>query len=599
MISLRPRLRRKVSQLIGPESELQRLPLYDLEVDLNVRAGAFQLQETLWFTNTFPIALDEIVLRIYANVPAARKKDRPRVVGLSRARCLDGRTCRFVADDASTLRVKPARPLPPGGRIRMQMVFTGRLSRIDPSRTNVLTQGLESMTTMLSPHSAGDYGLLAKGDDIASLANFFAVLARRENGRWAALERSPLGDLGSDDLFHVRAVVTTEKDVQVVTAGVPIGKPRRGTDGRYQLRVAAALVRDFAILASADYTSRTRTVNGVPVRSFYRSDDRQAGVRVLSAAAEALRVFERRFGDYPYAELDVAEAPLVGGAGGVEFSGLVTVASMLYRPIDIRTGPFAALAQSGGKESPLQDLFDAMLEFVTAHEVAHQYWHTLVGSDSRRNPFDDEGLAQFSAILYVESRYGPERAKLETDRQVAMGFHTMRMMGQSDGPVYRPVDAFPNALAYGGLIYGKGPLVYRELRRAAGDAVFFATLREYVLKYRFRTAPGRAFIDMLLGKIPALTPIARRWLDQTRGDQDLGVMNIAEMMTRMTGRDLLSLVPKSDEPVKKLEDMNESEMTELLQNLQQLSKSMENDPNSLDPEQLRQLMQLLNMEKQQ
>ena len=40
---------------------------------------------------------------------------------------------------------------------------------------------------------------------------------------------------------------------------------------------------------------------------------------------------------------------------------------------------------------------DGMLEFVVAHEVAHQWWHGLVGSDSRDHPYVDEALAQLVA----------------------------------------------------------------------------------------------------------------------------------------------------------------------------------------------------------
>src|SRR5207248_3238311 len=112
------------------------------------------------------------------------------------------------------------------------------------------------------------------------------------------------------------------------------------------------------------------------------------GEAALDFAAAALRVFEARFGPYPYRYLDVVEAPIVGGAGGVEFSGLVTVASMFYRPPSADTSVIGKLmAGMGGAQG-------SILEFTVAHEVAHQYWHGLVGSDSRQEPYLDESLAQ-------------------------------------------------------------------------------------------------------------------------------------------------------------------------------------------------------------
>jgi hypothetical protein len=247
-------------------------------------------------------------------------------------------------------------------------------------------------------------------------------------------------------------------------------------------------------------------------------------------------VFEQRFGPYPYRDLDVVEASLVGGAGGVEFSGLVTVASMLYRPIDGDLGMLTSLLGSGGPSA--SDLVGSLLEFTTAHEVAHQYWHGLVGSDSRDHPFVDESLAQYSAMLYFEDRYGAERAEREGNMQVRMNYQTMRMLGHDDGAVDRRVDDFGTPVEYAGLVYGKGPYLYPELRRLVGDAVFFRSLREYVRRYRFQVAPERGFVDMLAASSDRrrVRALARRWLEQAHGDEDLGQADLVTMFNGAFGQ---------------------------------------------------------------
>ncbi|MCZ7677399.1 MAG: hypothetical protein M5U28_00925 [Sandaracinaceae bacterium] len=148
--------------------------------------------------------------------------------------------------------------------------------------------------------------------------------------------------------------------------------------------IAAGFVRDFSLVVSPRFASRERRVGDVTVRSWFASSRAASGERVLDTAARALALFTRRFGPYPYTELDVVEAPLVGGAGGMELSGLVTVATMFYRPMRAGAGGLGQLLGAGGPD--LEEHRLASLELVTAHEVAHQWWHGIVGSDSRRHP---------------------------------------------------------------------------------------------------------------------------------------------------------------------------------------------------------------------
>ena len=220
----------------------------------------------------------------------------------------------------------------------------------------------------------------------------------------------------------------------------------------------------------------------------------------------------------------------------MEFSGLVTVASMFYRAPGAAGGAngggggaFAMLAQMlGGAGGELA----SMREMVTAHEVAHQWWHGLVGSDSRAHPFVDESLAQWSALFYLERRYGRERAERDGAKQVKSGYQMMRMMGTPDARADQPVEAFGSSIGYAGIVYGKAPYLWDALRRALGDEAFLRGVRAYVTRYRFGDAPARGLVDVLArgaraGRVRAL---ARRWLDETHGDEDLGQANLSSML---------------------------------------------------------------------
>ncbi|MBX3273952.1 MAG: hypothetical protein KF729_27050 [Sandaracinaceae bacterium] len=528
--SLRAEERARVPSQV--EGDAAALPVYELALELSDDLRSFTLEETVHWTNDAGRPLSSVVLRVWANAVSPSP-----LVTLVSARCEGNATCEATTPSPDAIVLRLSQPVPAGGRLTVRLSLRGRLAEIDPARTTLAAQGLEGLGALSGGHGAGDYGLLAHSDGVASMASFFPVLARMRGGLWEQSDASTMGDLGNDALSHVDARVRVADGVRVVAVGLE--EPPLVVGDRTEVRVRAAFVRDFALVAGRRLARRERSVGSVAVRSWFVEGREAAGARALDAAAHALALFERRFGPYPWTQLDVVEAPLVGGAGGVEFSSMVTIATMFYRPAgDAGGGPLAALL--GGD---LEARREAMLEMVVAHEVGHQFWHGVVGSDSREHPFQDEALAQYAAMLYVEDRYGAARAERETREQVTSGYHAMRLMGRPDGRVDRPVSAFADPLSYGGLVYGKAPHLYVALRRVLGDRAFFGALREHVAAYRFRTAPPRALYERMARgpRAARVRTLVTRWLDQTHGDADLGQADLGRLLGGGAGGDAAAL----------------------------------------------------------
>ncbi len=194
-----------------------------------------------------------------------------------------------------------------------------------------------------------------------------------------------------------------------------------------------------------------------------------------------------------------------------------------------------------------------MLEFTTAHEVAHQWWHGLVGNDSRVHPYVDETLAQYSAIQYLEDRYGAPRAKEDGDLNVAMNFSTMRMLGHPDGPVDRPASAFGDLVSYAGIIYGKGPYLWLALRKELGDDPFYRGVSSNDWHKKLLIAGARSHVDELAQADPAkatrVSDIAKRWLDEALGDEDIQAPNMLDMVAPSMGLDLEGMDPDAKKMV--------------------------------------------------
>jgi hypothetical protein len=252
----------------------------------------------------------------------------------------------------------------------------GLLLVLEASQLTMSAAANSALESMLGRGSGapGDYGILGSGDGILSFANFYPVIARHDGEAWD-LDRSTLGDIGPDSLAHVRAHVELPAGYVVAASGVATHEAEG--DARQRIDYAAGCMRDFALLASAQFATVERQKGNVRVRSFFRTSERAMGEKVLDTAAWALGDFEKRFGAYPYRELDLVEQALVGGVGGVEFAGLGTVASLFYKPT-VRSSDRSldTLLLGGGSADPT--LKDGAAEFTTAHEVAHQHSHPAV-----------------------------------------------------------------------------------------------------------------------------------------------------------------------------------------------------------------------------
>jgi aminopeptidase N len=179
----------------------------------------------------------------------------------------------------------------------------------------------------------------------------------------------------------------------------------------------------------------------------------------LQLTQDAVRIFNASFGGYPFAELDVVQTPT--GAGGIEYPGVFVVADSIW--------------------DPAEEFF----QFVIAHEAAHQWWYSLVGSDQTLNPWMDEALAQYSVAVYIRNREGAAayQAALESFRaQYAYFIET-----HDDGVIGEPVTAYP-AKAYFFLVYQKVPWFFAALDEMFGYDAVNRMLRDYFTAYRYGIA---------------------------------------------------------------------------------------------------------------
>lgn len=292
-----------------------------------------------------------------------------------------------------------------------------------------------------------------------------------------------LADASSCATALYRVSVTADADLTLIAPGIVLSRTV-DADGLATWEYVTGPIREFVLVASPRYQSVEGPVGDVRVRSWFLPEDREAGRAVLNYATAALRVYQDWFGPYPFPELAVVEAPL--GYHGMEFPTMSLIGVDLYR----------------------KDRRD--LEYLVAHEIAHQWWYNQVGNDQVRFPWLDEGLAEYSAYIYFDQVYGRARADTLLEQRWVLPYQYLVSQGE-DAPVNQP--AFNFERNYEAIVYGKAALFFHHLHEEMGDERFRTALHEYLKRYRYGLAtPDRLMAVMNEAAGQDLTPLYNQWI---------------------------------------------------------------------------------------
>ena len=312
------------------------------------------------------------------------------------------------------------------------------------------------------PNCLGRFGY---GENTINVTNWFPIACVYDDKGWNLKSYEAVGDPFYSDTSNFNVKILVPSKYKLATTG---NVTEQKTDNEKTLyTIDAKMVRDFAFILSDKFIVEKTNYKDITIITYNLNEEMSE--EATNVAKSSIDIFSKLFGDYPYDTYSVVASDFF--IGGMEYPMLVMIDESLYN-----------------KENKF------LLEYVIAHETAHQWWYSVVGNDEINEPWLDEALTEYSTILYFEEKYGKETGdKLIKTMEV-------QTKNYKTEDIFKATTDYKDSSEYSLSVYTKGAVVFNEIRQEVGDEVFFNVLKEYYNTYKFKNVNGPKFIELWKSK---------------------------------------------------------------------------------------------------
>src|ERR1051326_7512596 len=179
-------------------------------------------------------------------------------------------------------------------------------------------------------------------------------------------------------------------------------------------------------------------------------------------------------------------------------------------PYPHATAVDGALSAGGGMEYPMITVIggagsDNELDRVIAHEVGHNWFYGILGSNERDHAWMDEGINTFNENRYMQTKYPPDSVKMFTQTKIAgvpvdigkllgipdLNESTLFDLGYRYNAVQKkdqPVDLTSKeytTVNYGTIVYGKTGVILAYLQAYLGTELYDKCAQKYFESWKF------------------------------------------------------------------------------------------------------------------
>jgi hypothetical protein len=266
--------------------------------------------------------------------------------------------------------------------------------------------------------------------------------------------------------FH--AVVSTSADQIAIAPGYLKHEWRKEGRHYYEYSMGGTHIQDFYAFLSGRYTVRHEVYSGVDgpinIEVYYDPAHPYDVDAMLAASRAGLKYYEANFSPFQFKQYRILEYPRYrtfaqSFPNTVPFSEALGFIIRMEKPTDVD-----------------------LTTFVTAHELGHQWWgHQLIGGDVQGSNMMSETLAQYSAYMVMQQKYGKDYM-----HRVLRHFLDAYLRGRSNEVRHERPLALVEREAY--VWYEKGGQIMYTLADTIGEDKVNLALHNFLMQYRYANA---------------------------------------------------------------------------------------------------------------
>jgi hypothetical protein len=325
--------------------------------------------------------------------------------------------------------------------------------------------------TFRLPQKQGRWG---QWNGVTFLSNWLPVVAVHDDDHgWQPTPYIPWHQPFFNEAGLYSGRVTLPCD-QVIACSTSILEEKDLGDGTKQIELTPRATRDFAFLCSARYQEVVGHVGSIKVRCVALPEHQYYAKVAVQAACEAIPYYNQWIGPYPYPEFTIAESYF--GWLGNECGGLVMIENRVFG---------------------MPELGHAYVEYLVTHELCHQWWYNLIGTNGYCETWMDEAMATHFSHRVIDKKHGRNNALLEYPKWLSWlpnihredyrfyGYYGTLGRGEAKATVLE-MQEFGHLVNLLSMCYDRGGKIVGMIENRLGEAAFHEFSHVIYTKYQFR-----------------------------------------------------------------------------------------------------------------